>query len=68
MVPENWHTCSKKALQTYRALSLSGKGHGTPSLRLGIHQVGHTAEYEESDEKTEWPGFAEPEDDAVEPE
>ncbi|CDS41759.1 expressed conserved protein [Echinococcus multilocularis] len=30
-----------------------GKGHGTPSLRLGIHQVGHTAEYEGSDGKTE---------------
>ncbi len=59
---------AKKALLTNLALSLSGKGHGTPSLRLGIHQVGHTAEYEESDEKTEWPGFAEPNDDEVEPE
>uniref|UniRef100_A0A0R3WU84 MBL fold metallo-hydrolase n=1 Tax=Hydatigena taeniaeformis TaxID=6205 RepID=A0A0R3WU84_HYDTA len=27
-------------------------------LRLGIHQVGHTAEYEGSDGKTEWAGFA----------
>ncbi len=58
----------KKALPTNLALSLPGKGHGTPSPRLGIHQVGHTAEYEESDEKTEWPGFAEPNDDEVEPE
>ncbi|VDD79890.1 unnamed protein product [Mesocestoides corti] len=36
-----------------------GKGHGTPSLRLGIHQVGHSAEFEESDAKTEWAGFVE---------
>ncbi|VDO10432.1 unnamed protein product [Rodentolepis nana] len=39
-----------------------GKGHGTPSLRLGIHQVGHTEEYEGSDGKTEWTGFGDDED------
>ncbi|KAM3171859.1 hypothetical protein ACTXT7_015739, partial [Hymenolepis weldensis] len=39
-----------------------GKGHGTPSLRLGIHQMGHTDGYEDSDGKTEWAGFEDDED------
>ena len=43
-----------------------GKGHGTPSLRLGIHQVGHTEEFEGSDGKTEWAGFGEEEDEVSE--
>uniref|UniRef100_A0A0X3NX38 Adipose-secreted signaling protein n=1 Tax=Schistocephalus solidus TaxID=70667 RepID=A0A0X3NX38_SCHSO len=34
-----------------------GRGAGTPSLRLGIHRLGHTTDYEDSDEKTEWQGF-----------
>ncbi|KAM7537780.1 hypothetical protein Aperf_G00000077872 [Anoplocephala perfoliata] len=39
-----------------------GKGHGTPSLRLGIHKIGHTDEFEGSDAKTEWAGFPDDED------
>ncbi|BHF64466.1 hypothetical protein SprV_0200747100 [Sparganum proliferum] len=34
-----------------------GRGTGTPSLRIGIHQLGRTTDYEDSDEKTEWQGF-----------
>lgn len=44
------------------SLIFVGKGHGTPSLRLGIHQLGHTDEYEDSEGKTEWAGFEDDED------
>ncbi|KAL3319690.1 hypothetical protein Ciccas_001636 [Cichlidogyrus casuarinus] len=41
----------------FRATAL-GKNHGTPSLHVGVHKLGHTPDYEESDVQTEWQNAA----------
>lgn len=35
-----------------------GRGQGTPFLRSGIHRIGHNPDFDDSDEFTEWRGFA----------